>query len=78
MGRGSITKLVKTFGSRWGRIRPLDDSREIFFNAASFDEAVDFASLHVGQDVEFAERPDQANGSYAEHIAPMAAPPLVL
>ena len=77
MKQGSITKIVKTFGSRWGKIRPLGDPREIFFNAASFDEAVDFASLEVGQDVEFVERADHATGSYAWHVVVATASPVV-
>jgi cold shock CspA family protein len=68
MARGSVTKLVKTFGSQWGRIRPRGESRDIFFNAESLDKALDFASVDVGQAVEFDERADHINGSHAEHI----------
>jgi cold shock CspA family protein len=65
---GRITKLVTTFGSKWGRIAPDRESREIFFNAVSMDGGVDFLSLSVGQDVEFEEQADHVNGSHAEHV----------
>jgi cold shock CspA family protein len=68
MTKGSVTKLVKTFGSTWGRIQPDGDSREIFFNVASLVEPADFPSMTVGQDVEFDEQPDQVNGAHAERV----------
>jgi cold shock CspA family protein len=68
MTQGSITKLVSSFGSSWGRIRPQGDSREIFFNAASLAEPEAFSALELGQDVEFDERADQINGAHAEHV----------
>lgn len=69
MTRGSVSKLVTTHGSRWGRIQPDGDPREIFFNAAALDEAADFLSLNVGQLVEFEEHSDQVNGSHAENVS---------
>jgi hypothetical protein len=69
MTRGSVTKVVISFGSKWGRIRPAGGgSREIFFNAASLAEAVDFSSIEVGRKVEFEELADHVNGSHAEHL----------
>jgi cold shock CspA family protein len=68
MTQGLVTKVVISFGSKWGRIRPDGDSREIFFNLASLAEPSDFAALEVGQAVEFDERSDQVNGSHAEHV----------
>ena len=68
MTQGSITKLVTSYGSTWGRIQPVGETREIFFNSAALDEAVDFLSLGVGQVVEFQERADHVNGSHAEHV----------
>jgi cold shock CspA family protein len=70
MTRGSVSKLVTTHGSRWGRIQPDGDPREIFFNAAALDESADFLTLNVGQLVEFEEHTDQVNGSHAEHVSP--------
>jgi cold shock CspA family protein len=69
MTKGSVTKLVNTFGSTWGRIRPEHGSREIFFNIASLEEAADFSTLEVGQAVEFDECADYVNGIHAEHLA---------
>jgi cold shock CspA family protein len=75
MTRGLVTRLVTTHGSRWGRIQPDGDSREIFFNASALDDAVDFLSLNLGQLVEFEEHADQVNGSHAEHVAPATLAP---
>ena len=68
MTRGSVTKLVTSFGSKWGRITPQGDSRPIFYNVAGLDEDLDFASIDVGQAVEFDECADFVNGSHAEHV----------
>ncbi len=68
MTRGTVTKVVISYGSKWGRIRPDDDVREIFFNFASLAEPSDFAAIEVGQAVEFDERPDHVNGSHAERL----------
>ena len=68
MFRGSITKLVTTFGSNWGRIRRDDGPGEIFFNAASLEDPSKFSELEVGHTVEFDEQPDYVNGSHAEHV----------
>jgi cold shock CspA family protein len=70
MTRGSVSKLVTTHGSRWGRIQPDGDVREIFFNAAALDEEADFLALSLGQLVEFEEHTDQVNGSHAERVSP--------
>jgi cold shock CspA family protein len=75
MARGSVTKLVKTFGSQWGRIRPRGESRDIFFNTESLAKGVDFASVDVGQAVEFDEQADHINGSHAEHVVLAKASP---
>jgi hypothetical protein len=74
MTQGSISKLVTSYGSTWGRIQPAGESREVFFNQASFDEAVEFLSLVVGQGVEFQERDDRVNGSHAEHVLLVSRP----
>ena len=73
MTQGSITKLVTSFGSRWGRIKPEGESREIFFGLKALDGGSDFLSLLVGQPVEFEEHPDFVNGSHAEHVVLAAA-----
>ena len=68
MTHGKITKLVRSYGSRWGRIQPLGTQREVFFNQASLPEHADFASLRDGQMVEFDEEPDRANGTHAVRV----------
>jgi len=68
MNHGKIVQLVRSYGSRWGRIQPTGTSREVFFNQASLPEDTDFAELREGQVVEFDEEPDRANGTHATHI----------
>jgi cold shock CspA family protein len=77
MTQGAVSKLVTTFGSRWGRIQPEGDSREVFFNPNSLDGDIDFLSLSVGQTVAFEEHADHVNGSHAEHVivTPASASP---
>ena len=72
MTQGSITKLVTSYGSRWGRIQPEGESREIFFNLRAMASGADFMALLVGEAVEFEEHSDFVNGSHAEHVAPVA------
>jgi cold shock CspA family protein len=69
--QGAITKLVTTYGSRWGRIQPEGESREVFFNLKALDEGSDFLALVIGQAVEFEEHVDFVNGSHAEHVVPV-------
>jgi cold shock CspA family protein len=68
MTNGVIVKLVRSYGSRWGRIQPIGSAREVFFNQASLPEGADFADLRDGQVVEFDEEPDRANGTHAIRI----------
>lgn len=68
MTHGVIVKLVRSYGSRWGRIQPMGTSRDVFFNQASLPEGADFAALRDGQVVEFEEEPDRANGTHAVRI----------
>jgi cold shock CspA family protein len=68
MTYGRIIKLVRTYGSRWGRIRPNATERDVFFNQASLPDGADFAALREGQVVEFEEEPDRANGTHAVRI----------
>jgi cold shock CspA family protein len=69
MIRGTVTKLVSTFGSQWGRILVDGTTRELFFNTQSLQEPSDFARLQVGQAVEFDAHADQINGEHAENLA---------
>ena len=76
MTRGSVIKIVNSYGSTWGRIQPDGGAPEVFFNTPSFDQAIDFASIEVGQAVEFDERADPVNGRRADHIVFVAALPV--
>lgn len=68
MTHGKIVKLVRSYGSRWGRIQPNGATREIFFNQACLPEGADFADLREGQVVEFEEEMDRANGTHAVRL----------
>jgi cold shock CspA family protein len=68
MTHGKIVKLVRSYGSRWGRIQPNGVNREIFFNQASLPEDTDFGDLREGQVVEFEEEQDRANGTHAVRL----------
>lgn len=69
MTKGTITKLVRTHGSSWGRIRPEGSSRDVFFNLASLSQPADFLELEEGQNVEFEEEHDRVNGTHALRMA---------
>lgn len=71
--QGAITKLVTSYGSRWGRIQPEGESREIFFNVKALDGS-DFLALLVGEIVEYEEHVDFVNGSHAEHVVSVIKP----
>ena len=68
MVSGSIVKIVDTFGSQWGHVRPAREPRQLFFNVDSLVEGVDFSTLAVGDSVEFDQEPDRANGLRAIHM----------
>src|SRR2546423_14610266 len=65
--KGTVSKLVQTFGSHWGRIRPAGESREEFFNPACLHDPEGFGTISVGKDDEFLEEMDRPNGNYAIH-----------
>ena len=68
MTAGMITKLVRSYGSTWGRIKPHDETREVFFNAETLVDSSAYPDLMLGQDVNFDEEPDRANGTHAVHV----------
>jgi cold shock CspA family protein len=65
---GRISKLVGTHGSAWGRIRPDGQTREVFFNPNTLADPAAYAALQLGQEVEFEEEQDRANGTHAIHV----------
>lgn len=68
MSRGSIAKLVRSYGSEWGRIRARDGAREVFFNLSSMKDPDAFHALKVGEYVDFDEANDRANGTRAVNV----------
>jgi hypothetical protein len=60
--RGTIDRIVNTYGSSWGHIRAEREPRHVFFNAASLVEGLEFGMLSLGDTVEFDEELDRANG----------------
>jgi cold shock CspA family protein len=73
MSQGTVSKVVRSFGASWGRIRPDGEPREVFFNASTFVDASDYEQLAVGQRVEYDEEPDRANGSRAIRVRFLSA-----
>ena len=75
MVSGSIVKIVDTYGSQWGHVRPAREPRQLFFNVDSLVEGVDFTTLAVGDSVEFDQEPDRANGLRAIHMRRLEGAP---
>jgi cold shock CspA family protein len=78
MSAGRISKIVTSFGSKWGRVRAYGHSQELFFNPQSLGRPEEFDDLREGQEVEFDQEPDRANGSRAVRLvrSPYAGPRL--
>ena len=75
MVSGSIVKIVDTYGSQWGHVRPAREPRQLFFNVDSLVKGVDFTTLAVGDSVEFDQEPDRANGLRAIHMRRLEGAP---
>jgi cold shock CspA family protein len=73
MSRGSVSKVVRSYGASWGRIMPDGEPREVFFNASTLVDASDYEQMTVGQRVEYDEEPDRANGTRAIRVRLLAA-----
>ena len=73
MDRGTVAKIVQTFGSAWGMIERGEGLRKVFFNRASMAAPAEFGDLAVGQEVEFSAVADQVNGFHAEQLTPASA-----
>lgn len=76
MTLGKITKLVTSYGSTWGRIQPEGETREVFFNPETLVEPTEYSALKVGQEVEFDEEKDRANGTHAVRVRIRSVEPL--
>jgi len=68
MIEGTVTKIVSSYGARWGHVRPDKEPRELFFNHDSLSEGLEFITLALGDRVEFSQEPDRANGLRAIEI----------
>lgn len=68
MTSGVVTKIVRSFGSEWGRVRTAQTGIDCFFNRASMLHPADFETLSLGQEVTFDSKPDMVNGSRAERL----------
>jgi cold shock CspA family protein len=68
MTRGSVTKLISSYGSIWGRIKPDGQAREVFFNPGTLIDPAEYDELILGKEVEFDEEPDRANGTHAIRV----------
>jgi cold shock CspA family protein len=68
MTAGKVTKLVTSYGSTWGRITPDREAGQLFFNPKSLVDAAVYPELKLGQDVDFDEEPDRANGTHAVRV----------
>jgi cold shock CspA family protein len=60
--QGVVTKIVSSYGARWGEVRPDQEPRQLFFNHDSLSEGLEFTSLVLGDRVEFSQEQDRANG----------------
>jgi cold shock CspA family protein len=68
MTRGVVMKVVRSFGSEWGRVRVAGTGLECFFNRSSLVRPRDFEVLALGQEVKFVEEPDRVNGTHATRM----------
>ncbi|HEX5368105.1 MAG TPA: hypothetical protein VFY10_01680 [Dehalococcoidia bacterium] len=68
MTSGVVTKVVRSFGSEWGRIRIAGSGADCFFNRGSLVHPTDFEALAIGQEVSFDDEADMVNGSRAAHM----------
>jgi cold shock CspA family protein len=68
MTKGFVSKLVISYGSTWGRIRPDGEVSGVFFNPQSLIDPTEYNDLVLDQEVEFEEEPDRANGTHAIRV----------
>jgi cold shock CspA family protein len=68
MSSGVVTKIVRAFGSEWGRVRTAQTGIDCFFNKASMLHPGEFETLSLGQEVTFDSEPDMVNGFRAAHL----------
>jgi hypothetical protein len=74
MTNGTVTKLVRTHGSRWGQVRSIAGAYS-FFNDGSFARPEDFDLLAEGDLVTYLEEVDRVNGFRATQLVIIEALP---
>jgi hypothetical protein len=65
--KGTVIKVVRTHGSRWGRVQS-GAGAESFFNEASLSDVGEFDRLMAGDAVEYEEEADRVNGARAARL----------
>ena len=75
MVAGTISRIVNSYGSKWGHVRPDREPRQVFFNVDSLVDGVEFTSLGLGDSVEFDQETDRANGMRAIRMRLIASAP---
>ncbi|HLG12424.1 MAG TPA: hypothetical protein VI876_11760 [Dehalococcoidia bacterium] len=73
MSNGVVMKVVRSYGSEWGRVRVAGLGHECFFNRSSLVRPAEFDSLALGQEVKFVEEPDRVNGTHATRMTIVVA-----
>jgi cold shock CspA family protein len=66
MTSGVIMKVVRSYGSEWGRF---GQGHECFFNRSSLVRPNEFDDLALGQEVKFVEEADRVNGTRAVRMS---------
>jgi cold shock CspA family protein len=69
MTKGVVMKVVRSFGSEWGRVRVAGTGQDCFFNRSSLVRPKEFEDLALGQEVKFVEEPDRVNGTRATKMS---------
>ena len=72
MSTGTVTKIVRSYGSSWGRIA-VEGGQLTFFNESSFADPDEFERLQEGAAVSFTLADDPVNGSRAVAIEVLPA-----
>jgi cold shock CspA family protein len=65
---GVITRVTNAGDGKWGKVRHRGSSREVFFTSDDLVEPREFDKLAPGQQVEFQEQPDRAEGMRAVNL----------
>ena len=70
---GKVSRLVGSFSSAWGLIKPDDGAREVFFSPQALVDPSEYGQITLGQDVQFDEESDRATGTLAVRVRKLLA-----